>query len=55
MAKHYNITLTKTAQKQLDKLTDNIANPILSAIATLSTNPRPIYNATLIAIRSCDI
>ncbi len=41
MAKHYNITLTKTAQKQLDKLTDNIANPILSAIATLSTNPRP--------------
>lgn len=41
MAKHYKITLSKTAQKQLDKITDNIAKPILNAIATLSTNPRP--------------
>ncbi len=29
MVKHYKVTLSKTAQKQLDKLTDNIANPIL--------------------------
>lgn len=38
----FNIVLSKKAAKQLDKLTDNIANPILDAIAGLSDNPRPI-------------
>ncbi|MBC7589323.1 MAG: type II toxin-antitoxin system RelE/ParE family toxin [Chitinophagaceae bacterium] len=40
MAK-YTITLTKQAEKQLDKLEDNIAKPILKAIANLADNPRP--------------
>jgi mRNA-degrading endonuclease RelE of RelBE toxin-antitoxin system len=31
----YTILLSKKAQKQLDKLSDNIAEPILSAIALL--------------------
>ncbi len=39
MAKHYKITLSKTAQKQLDKLSDTIAKPILNTIASLSNNP----------------
>ncbi len=30
-----------TAQKQLDKLPDNVAIPIIGAIKNLSTNPRP--------------
>lgn len=38
----YKITITKTAQKQLDKLSDNIADPILKAIAILESNPRPV-------------
>ncbi len=37
----YTILLSKKAQKQLDKLSDNIAEPILSAIAQLENNPRP--------------
>ena len=37
----YKISLTKTAQKQLDKLPDNVAIPIIGAIKNLSTNPRP--------------
>ncbi len=41
MRKHYKITLSKTAQKQLDKLTDNIAKPIIDAISELAANPRP--------------
>ncbi len=41
MTKHYTIFLTKTAQKQLDKLSNNIANPIIDAIAVLTKNPRP--------------
>jgi mRNA interferase RelE/StbE len=40
MAK-YTITISKTAQKQLDKLTDAIANPIIKAITDLADNPRP--------------
>jgi mRNA interferase RelE/StbE len=40
MAK-YQISISKTAQKQLDKLSDTIADPILDAIATLAANPRP--------------
>ena len=35
------ITLTKQAEKQLDKMDDNLANPILKAIANLANNPRP--------------
>ena len=41
MGKQYSITISKTAQKQLDKLSDNIAKPIIVAISNLSTNPRP--------------
>ncbi len=37
----YNAVLTKKAQKQLDRLSDNIAEPILEAIAGLEENPRP--------------
>ena len=37
----YTVSLSKKAQKQLDKLSDNIAEPILAAIADLEENPRP--------------
>ncbi len=37
----YTITLSKKAQKQLDKLSDNVAEPIFEAIAGLEENPRP--------------
>ena len=37
----YKISLTKTAQKQLDKLPNNVAMPIIEAIEKLATNPRP--------------
>ncbi len=37
----YTAVLTKKAQKQLDKLSDNIAEPIFEAIARLEENPRP--------------
>ena len=40
MAK-YTVVLTKKAQKQLDKLADNIADPIFEAINDLSDDPRP--------------
>lgn len=40
MAK-YQVSISKAAQKQLDKLNDNIAAPILDVIATLAANPRP--------------
>lgn len=38
---NYTITLSKTAEKQLDKLSDHIAEPILEAIENLQENPRP--------------
>lgn len=41
MPKYYKIVLTKKAQKQLDKLSDIIAEPILKAISGLAENPRP--------------
>lgn len=41
MAK-YIAALSKKAQKQLDKLSDNVAEPIVAAIAGLEENPRPI-------------
>lgn len=37
----YSIVLSKKAQKQLDKLPDNIANPIIESIALLEDDPRP--------------
>jgi len=37
----YTIVLSKKAQKQLDKLSDQIVEPILGAIAELERNPRP--------------
>lgn len=40
MAK-YTIVLTKKAKKQLDKLNDDIAAPILESINSLGGNPRP--------------
>jgi mRNA interferase RelE/StbE len=38
---NYTAVLSKKAQKQLDKLTDTIAEPIFIAIANLEENPRP--------------
>ncbi len=38
---NYTIVLSKKAQKQLDKLSNKIAEPIFIAIASLETNPRP--------------
>jgi len=38
----YKITISKTAQKQLDKLQDNIADRLIEAIYSLANNPRPI-------------
>jgi len=40
MAK-YIVSLTRKAQKQLDKLPDNITQPIFEAIDDLAANPRP--------------
>ena len=37
----YTVTLTKGAAKQLDKLSDVVAKPILKSIESLSANPRP--------------
>lgn len=37
----YSLVITKTAQKQLDKLTDNIAEPLIEAIQNLASEPRP--------------
>lgn len=39
---NYTAVLSKKAQKQLDKLSDNIAEPIIDAIAGLEENPRPV-------------
>jgi mRNA interferase RelE/StbE len=38
---NYTAVLSKKAQKQLDKLSDNIAEPIIDAIAGLEEDPRP--------------
>ncbi|WP_125717789.1 type II toxin-antitoxin system RelE family toxin [Flavobacterium ustbae] len=37
----YSIDFSRKAEKKLDKLSDVIANPILSAIGKLAENPRP--------------
>lgn len=39
---NYTILLSKKAQKQLNKLSDSIAEPIIDAISDLQHNPRPI-------------
>ena len=39
---NYTIVLSKKTQKQLDKLTDLIAAPILDTITRLGKNPRPV-------------
>jgi mRNA interferase RelE/StbE len=38
---HYEVVISKTAQKQLDKLPDAVADVLLEAIKKLSDNPRP--------------
>ncbi len=38
---NYTVVLSKKAEKQLDKLPDNVAETILDAIAGLANNPRP--------------
>lgn len=37
----YTVSLSKRAQKELDKLSDAVAQPILQAIGNLEDNPRP--------------
>lgn len=37
----YTVQLTEKAEKQLNKLSDHISQPILDLIKGLSTNPRP--------------
>ncbi|NBR14605.1 MAG: type II toxin-antitoxin system RelE/ParE family toxin [Flavobacteriales bacterium] len=37
----YTIVLTKKAQKQLDKVSDKIAEQLIESISKLSLNPRP--------------
>lgn len=37
----YKLVISKTAQKQLDKLTDNIADPLIEAIQNLAYDPKP--------------
>lgn len=37
----YSISLSKRAQKYLDKLSDNIAKPVFQAIKNLENDPRP--------------
>ena len=37
----YTAVLSKKAQKQLDKLSDFVAEPIMDAISGLEENPRP--------------
>jgi len=39
---NYTVFLSKKAQKQLDKLANHIAEPLLEAIAELGKNPRPV-------------
>jgi mRNA interferase RelE/StbE len=38
----YLIQIRKSAQKQLDKLSDDIADELLDAIENLAINPRPL-------------
>lgn len=38
---NYTVVLSKKAEKQLNMLSDNIAEPIIDAITDLEENPRP--------------
>ena len=38
---NYTVVLSKKAQKQLDKLADVIAKPVIIALIALEQNPRP--------------
>lgn len=51
----YTVSLTKKAQKQLDKLSDQIAEPLLDAISSLEENPRPIGYKKLKGRNGCRI
>jgi len=37
----YHVTISKSAQKRLDKLNDGVASRLITAIYTLADNPRP--------------
>jgi mRNA interferase RelE/StbE len=37
----YSINITRTAQKQLDKLPDHVTEPLIRAILSLANNPTP--------------
>jgi mRNA interferase RelE/StbE len=37
----YTVSLTKRAEKQLDKLPDLVAEPIFKSLSALAYNPRP--------------
>lgn len=37
----YELVISRTAQKQLDKLPDNITTPLIEAIQNLAFEPRP--------------
>lgn len=37
----YKVTLTKTAQKQLDKLPGSVSQDLIAVISTLAQTPRP--------------
>lgn len=39
---NYNIVISKTAQKQLDKLPDPVAEILIKLIFQLASNPKPI-------------
>jgi len=38
----YQVILSKSVQKELDRLPDEIANRILARLSALETNPRPV-------------
>jgi mRNA interferase RelE/StbE len=38
---NYVVVISKKAQKELDKLSENAAEPIIQAISKLEINPRP--------------
>jgi mRNA interferase RelE/StbE len=43
----YTAVLSKLAERQLNKLSDHIAEPIIVAITNLEENPRPIGSKKL--------
>ncbi len=51
----YNITISRMAQKQLDKLPDNIADRLIDAIYALAENPRPVGYKKLKGRNGCRI